>query len=491
MIVRICRGLDGIPLAIELAAARTNSLSVEEINDCLVQRFSLLSGGSRTGSHRHRTLTALIDWSHDLLSIREKALFRRVSVFAGGWSLESAQRVCAGSGIEASETREVLSALVEKSLVIMEPGEEGRSRYRLLETVREYARERVIAAGEECELRARHLDYFFSLAEEADAHRDDKEHKERWLARLKIEHQNLLVGLDWCKSRPERAEAGLRLATSMASFWTMNGLLTEGRACLDDALAHGKNVSPCVRARALHENALLAWHKQDLPTAAFNAEESLRLRRALGDASVLAETLGAAGMVARDMHDFDRARVFFEEALAIHRVREDRYGIAGAFHALGVTAHMQGDLRTARTLYEDGLAIRRERGGITMGYSLGCLCWLHCDIGDYAASRSHHLEALSIFRAHDFDFGIAWCLELHAGLSVVRGQWEKGAILYGAAEALASRLELSMPLTITEGYFALVKAARAELGEEVFAAAWSKGLAMRRDESISFSLDDS
>ena len=336
-VAQICRRLDGIPLALELAAARVRSLSVEQINERLDDRFRLLTGGSRTALPRQQTLRALIDWSYDLLDARGKTLLARLSVFAGGWSLEAAESVCAADGAEDWEVLDLLSGLVNKSLVVYD--EEEGSRYRLLETVRQYASEILGASEAAANSRARHRDYFLSLAEEAEPLLNGPE-QASWLSRLEREHDNLRAALSWCEAEawPEQgsesegggtdsAAAWLRLCVALGRFWEVRGHYGEGRLWLKRVLqrTEGRPIS-VMRARALNWAGTLAWRQGGFGTARALFEESLSGFRQIGDKKGAANALNNLGNVVHHQGDYDAARAFFEESLSLHRQIEDRRG---------------------------------------------------------------------------------------------------------------------------------------------------------------------
>ena len=279
-LVSICHRLDGIPLAIELAAARVRSLSVEEINRKLDQRFRLLTGGSRTALPRQQTLRSLIDWSYDLLNASEKLLLQRVSVFAGGWTMEAAECVCIGAGVENAEVLDLMTSLADKSLVLAEEGD-GQMRYRLLETVRQYAREKLIESGNGEALRERHRDYFLALAKQAQPKMMGIEHA-TWLRRLEDEHENLRAALDWSQME-ERSDAGLQLCAALHRFWWARGYLSEGREWCIRALGKaGAEAQTQERADALNVAGVLAYHQGDYPAARASDEESLADSAAIG-----------------------------------------------------------------------------------------------------------------------------------------------------------------------------------------------------------------
>src|SRR5258705_4205762 len=277
----ICYHLDGIPLAIELAAPRLRSMSVDELSGRLDQRFALLTDGSRAALPRHRTLRSTIDWSYDLLTEREQAMLRRVAVFAGGWTLASAEQVCAGDGIDASDIIEQLTPLVDKSLVVTDE-RAGATRYRMLQTVRQYALDRLRESGEETRWRASHLAYFVALAEEAGPKLRSAE-QAQWLRRLEEEHENLRAALEWSLVEAG-SKGGLRLCGALGRFWWTRGHFTEGRQWCTRVLGKpGAEERTQERASVLNAAGVLSYHQGDYPAARALQEESLAICRELGD----------------------------------------------------------------------------------------------------------------------------------------------------------------------------------------------------------------
>ncbi|MEO8346217.1 MAG: tetratricopeptide repeat protein [Betaproteobacteria bacterium] len=406
----ICHRLDGIPLAIELAAARIRSMSTEEVNQRLDQRFRLLTGGSRTALPRQQTLRALIDWSYDLLSAAEQVLFRRLAVFAGSWTLEAAEHVCNGDGerppprgaeqvrIDASDVLDLVASLTDKSLVVNEE-QSGATRYRLMETVRQYARDRLREEGDEAQYRERHLAHFLALAELAEQNLIGAEQK-AWLCRVDAEHDNLRAALAWSSTPGGDVAAGLRLAAAIYWFWLVRGHCSEGRDWLSSLLAAGRmDQAPAIRAKALHGAGGLAWQQGDFPAARAMFEASLIIRRELGDRRGIAATLNNLGNVACSQADYPRARALGEESLALLRELGNRSGVAASLSNLGNVAADQGDYAAARVLHEESLAIHRELGdlgGIAIQLNnVGVLTAHQCD---YGAARAFHEECLTIGR---------------------------------------------------------------------------------------------
>jgi len=434
---RVVHRLDGIPLAIELAAARVKVLSVEQIAARLDDRFRLLTAGARTGLPHHQTLQAAIDWSHDLLGEAERILFRRLSVFAGGFSLTAAEEVCAGGGIDALDVLDLLARLVDKSLVMTE-ARDGDVRYRMLETIREYGRARLLTAAEEPEVRERHLRWHVGLAEDAEAKLQGPD-QTIWLDRLEQGLDDLRAALDWALAGSPDGESGLRLAGALHRFWTRRGYLSEGRERVDAVLARAAAGPTALRAKVLQAAAALALEQGDSLRSAALAEEALALARAVDDTQLvclclnllgvlarnrgdyeqagqflgeserlgrlhghtlaLAETLNALGVTARRQRDNERARVWIEHSLALWRELGDKWGLAAALGHLGVIARNQGDYARARALHDESLALRRELGDRRyVAVAINSLATVVYDQGDYERARALFEESLAQFQ---------------------------------------------------------------------------------------------
>jgi non-specific serine/threonine protein kinase len=300
-VVEICRRLDGIPLAIELAAARLNVLSVDQISVRLNDRFRLLTGGSRTAVARQRTLEATIDWSYDLLSETERTVLCRLSVFPGGWTLEAAEDVCAGDGIDQDTMLELLSHLVDKSLIIVDAEAGGERRYHFLETVRQYGRERLVRSGDAERVRDRHLSFFSELVRRAEPELQ-KADQVSWLNRLQREYDNVRSALDWCL---ERSDTGLELAAALTWFWIKRGYFAEGRQWLERALLATES-SGRLRAKALNSLSCMAVFQADYATTLTRADESIAIGRKSGDLRSTAHSLFLQGVVAVQRGDLEQ-----------------------------------------------------------------------------------------------------------------------------------------------------------------------------------------
>jgi non-specific serine/threonine protein kinase len=527
VVAAICARLDGIPLAIELAAVRVSSLPVEAIAERLDQRFRLLTGGPRDALPRQQTLRAALDWSHDLLTAPEQVLLRRLSVFAGGWTLAAAEAVCAGDGIEAWEILDLLDGLVNKSLVLLEDGAE-EARYRLLETVRQYGWERLAASSEEAAVGDRHLAWCVTLAEEAASQLRGSE-QGAWLARLEREHDNLRAALAWTRQQGV-GELGLRLAGALWHFWRMRGYFSEGRDWLEAALAdHDQGLSP-QRATALHGAATLANVQSDYGRAAALHGEALALRRALGDVQGIAASLNGLGSVASSQSQYGQASVLFkeaetlwralgdnrgvaislvnlgkmasfqgeyeravnltEEALALARTLGDTSAIAASLINLAMVAYLRGDHGRAITLLEERLALQRALGN-TLGIAssltnLGRVTYARTAYGQAAALLKQGLQLSHVVGAKDM---VAAGLEILAWTNSTSGQPQRAAQLGGAAEALQQALGLSLPPDWPGDRDRALRATRAALGEEAFAAAWAEGRALPLEAAIALALE--
>jgi predicted ATPase/class 3 adenylate cyclase len=526
-VASICCRLDGIPLAIELAAARLRSLSVEEIHRKLNQRFQLLTGGSRVALPRQRTLQALIDWSYDLLDDTEKKLFARLSVFAGGWTLEAASHVCSEAPI-TNDVVYVLIRLIEQSLVV---AEEDGDRYRMLETVRQYAQDRLLENGEGERWRDRHLAYFLALAEEAEPKLNGIQQR-NWLERLEMEHDNLRSALTWSAEGAD-AVSGMRLASACWRFWLIRGYAGEGLGWLSGILASeparqttahrakallaagtmAKTICDFSKARTLYEEALsisrelgvqhrvaaalgnlgmVACEQGDYLAARAWHEQSLAIWRELGDRLGIARDLIALGNVIYAQGDEPAARSLYEQSLSIERELGDQRGTAVVLHALGMVAHYRNDYPAARSLHEEALAIRRElgdRGGIAD--SLNNLGMVTFEQGDYPSSRALLAESLALWRDLADRRGMAASMDALAGLAFALGRPEPGARLCGQAARL--REEIGSPLSPPERlpHDRRIASARASFGNDVaFDLAWQQGNAMTLEQAIKYALQD-
>jgi predicted ATPase/class 3 adenylate cyclase len=523
-VVQICSRLDGIPLAIELAAARVRALTAEQIAARLDDRFRLLTGGSRTALPRQQTLRALIDWSHDLLSVPEQILLRRLSVFVDGWTLEAAAAVCACgarvkcevSSVKRDDIRpefstlntqhstlplaegdvlDLLLQLVNKSLVLVEEQAEA-VRYRLLDTIRQYARDKLLESGEAAALRERQWEWFVALAERADGelHRAQQA---AWLERLETEYENLRAALEW--SVEGDGERALRMAAALWRFWLMHGHLSEGRGWLERVIAGGEHATRAF-ASVLHGAGALACQQEDLRAAGALLERSVALWRALGDSREVASSLVWLGRVPLGAREHAAARALFEESLRLFRKTGDEGGVARSLNNLGEVARDEGDYLRAATLYAESLELGRQTGHQGM-----VAISLH-NLGQVALHREQYSEAGNLFRESLRLFqelgdkraigaclaGLAAvCLGLASGESDAPGaRVYRAARLLGAARALLEAIGAPLPPVDRAAYERCVEVVRARLGDEQFAVAWGDGQRLTVEGAVVEALGD-
>jgi non-specific serine/threonine protein kinase len=435
VIANLCRRLDGIPLAIELAAARASALSVEEINDRLDRGLDFLMGGSRAALPRQQTLRALIDWSYDLLSAEERTLLRRLSVFAGGFTLHSAEPIVASGEIDRHRVLDLVTSLADKSLVTPEISE-GETRYRLLETIRQYARDRLDEGGESESVRTRHQAFFLALAEEAAAHLSGPD-QGAWLDRLEEEHDNLRAALD-----SGSAETALRMVAALWQFWDMRGYLGEGLKRVTRVLAAPQVQAPtAARARALRGAGALTRSLGDFAAARSWHERSLEICRELGDAGCTASALYNIANIAHHQGDDTAARTMFEESLAIHRERGETQAASWSLFGLGDIAYGQGDYTRARSLYEETVAIRRESGDSQgVAWALNNLANVALAQGEIATARNLFEECLAIQREVASRQGVAWALLGLGSVADKQGDYPRARSSYGESLSIVREL---------------------------------------------------
>jgi predicted ATPase/class 3 adenylate cyclase len=488
-VVEVCHRLDGIPLAIELAAARVKALPVEQLATRLDDRFRLLTGGSRTALPRQQTLRALIDWSYDLLSGEERTMLRRLSVFAGGCTLAAAEAVGAGEAIEEWAVLDLLTGLVEKSLVLYEE-QQGEGRYRLLETVRQYARDRLLESGEGEAARDRHLQFSVKLAEEAEPWLRKAE-QPQWLDLLETEHDNLRVALEW--SQGEGWEAGLRLAADLMWFWFYRNHWREGRRQLEGVLTHPEAISSrSTYARALSRLCLLLYALGDYEALRPRLDESIALARELDDTWHLVFLLFVVGLEASPRGDTEKATAAWLEGLALARKLGDPWLLAQALVGQGLRALYAGEYDEAATTLEEAARLAKEAGDRWLiALTLANLASVLVTRGEYEQAGPVLAESITLFLKSGERGVLAACLEITAGVYAARQQPERAARLLGAAEV--RREATGYPVEASERflYERHVAAARSQLSAEAFASAWAEGRAMAFDDAIALALEES
>ncbi len=525
-VLDICRRLEGIPLAIELAAARASALPPEQIAARLGNSLGLLTGGGRLTAPRHKTLRGVFDWSYELLGEAERGLFARLSVFAGGWDLSAAEAVGAVGERERAEILDLLSHLVDKSLVLAEPGGSGTVRYRLLEPVRQYAREKLEERGEADDTSLRHATFFLALAEQAEPELTGHQQTE-WLQRLETEHDNLRAALSWTLEHNE-PELAARLAGALWRFWYTRGHVTEGRRWLERALSDPEAVWVSARAKALRGAGVLAYAQADGEQAVSSLEESVTVYREIEDKQGLAGALGNLGVVVTVRGDYERARALHEESLVLSRGIGSRGGIALSVSNLGEVAYYQGDYEAAKAYWEEALHLGREARNLSFGVTLNNLGGVVTILGDYERAAAVYEEAVALFRELGAKYGLApslqnlarlrlwrrdyeqaatllresigiaretgdqattaYCLERFAELAAAEERFDRAARLFGAADALREASGLPLSTADVASLEPVLDAARAQLDESTWERVWTAGRDMPLEQAIEYAL---
>jgi predicted ATPase/class 3 adenylate cyclase len=487
-VASVCARLEGVPLAIELAAARVGSMSLDAIAQRLDDRFRLLTSGARDLPSRHRTLRAMLDWSWELLAEEERTLLQRLSVFGGGWTLEAAETVCADHEQDAWNVLDLLDGLVNKSLVGMEERGEG-TRYGMLETVRQYARERLAASSEEAAAQDRHLAWCLALAEQEDAAKSGPE-QGVWLDRLEQEHDNGRAALDWALQAQHAPEAGLRLALALWWFWWARGHLSEGRRYLEAAVGSGDTVPVELRARALTMLGHLATAQGDSEHAAAAYEESLTRHRDLGNRRGMADALTSLGLVALDRGDLDRALALLEENLLLRRELGEAEPIANSLINLGLVYQMGGTYAHASALYEESLVLYRQLGD-TSGIAA-----VLANMGEMALAQGNHQHAttllgqsLTLFGEIGHRRGIIATVENLGAVAAAQGEGMRAARLLGAADGLRESIGSVRPPVEHTAYDKALGLVRSAISEHALTAAWAEGRAMTVETVTAYALN--
>lgn len=487
-IAQICWRLDGIALAIELAAARTRVLTLQQIVERLDDRFHLLTTGSRTAVPRQQTLRSLIDWSHDLLSEAERVLFRRLSVFARGRTLDSIEAVCSDGVLEAWELVDLLTQLVDKSLVYVEKAPASGARYYMLESIWDYANEKLVAAGEADTFRSRHLDYFAGYAEKISPQLRGPQQKE-WLQRAEDDDMNLRFGIETSEELPGEAPKGLRLMTATQRFVEVRGLFKEAREHFAKLLTHPDAATrDLLRARALAAAGRHAWLADDMPATLALHTEALEIFRELGDNRGAAQALADLGFHALDARDTARAKALLDEAAALAMPLNDPRLTAHIQHIRGVMAAGEGDFARAFELEEESLAHYQQIGDawldIIVRWNVGVTATV---LGRFADARSHLAKCLRGGLDLGNRWGISYPLEAMATLAVAERQYDRAARLFGAAEAQRSRSAL-MPQAADHPAMRAVLSAATDFHGPAIENARREGHALGLDATVALAL---
>lgn len=488
----ICRRLDGIPLAIELAASRAKSLSLERIAGLLDDRFRLLTAGSRTALPRQQTLRATIEWSHELLEPPERILLRRVSVFAGGWTLEAAEAVCADDELPVWEVLDGLMRLVEKSLVVYDSDVDSDSddaRYRLLESVREYAAERLEPA-EGAAVLERHAEHYASLVISSEDAILGPE-QARWLRILEQEHDNVRTALRFYRGRPDLCERALSLVGAIGRFWTVRGYLIEGRGWIESLLACAPPALTVVRATAWRTAGQIAYWQGDSDAGRRFGEESLSICRELGDRDGEIKSLFRLGFACLSECELSSARGYFEEALRLGREMNHPTGIPHLLNAVGEVAFAEGALTEARAQFDEALVgFRAQADGRSIASVLKNLASVAREERDHGTAFRYLAEGLKIRNELNNLPGVAATLESFAVLAGAQERHARAAVLLASAQAL-HRSYGSRPEPLEAPRIEAVReAAIGALGHEAFDPYWHEGTAAPVEDAIDLALRD-
>lgn len=483
-IAEICRRLDGIPLAIELAAARVRILTVEHLAARLDDRFHLLTSGSRTAPARHQTLHATLDWSYALLSEAEQNLLRRLSVFAGGWSLDAVEEVCADEALPRSEILDTLARLVDKSLVVVQD-QHGVLRYRFLETIRQFARERLMQAGEYETVRVPHQRFFLRMAEQAEPLLFAPQQAE-WFERLDMENDNFRAALEWTLEKHD-AEAALRWVGALWFFWFIRDHYREGQARIDQALAEpGAAMASPVRARALNASGFMAWIRGDYARARILLEEAYAIARQCEDRMEIAMSTRNLGLVSSWEGDYATAGVLLEKSVALWRELGNKPQTGWALPFLADVVLYQGDVPRAQALYEESAALMRsQEDKIVLAYPLRRMAYLAVRAGEYETAIAYCRESLALNTQVGDKRGMLACLAGFAAIYVAQGQWVEAARLFATVQAQLESIGITLYPADQMEYDSKLAYVRDQLPAHTFEAAWRKGKNISLEDAIS------
>lgn len=540
-VAAICVQLDGLPLAIELAAARTKLLNPQALLTRLVHRFRLLTGGAHDLPHRHQTLKNALDWSYDLIQPPEQQVFARLAIFIGGWRLEAAEYV-AGEGASGAALLDAQTMLLNQSLLRHETTADGEQRLMMLETLREYALERLTERGDVAATQQKHAHYFVSLAEAVEPELIGSE-QSTWFARLEEEHENLRAALHWAH---QTGACGweLRLAAALWRFWYEHGHLAEGRRWLEQALASSAlseaddgQVQASYRAKALNGIGVIAWRQGDTRQAMVWLEASLALHEQSGDKRGVAQTLSNLGILAGERGDYEQAVVLYEQSLALHRTMDNTWGVAALLLNLGNLAIEQGDYERAVGLHEEALALNRHiNDAVGLALSMNNLGVALMMQGSHVRAASLYEESLSLHRELGDKLGMAYALSNLGSVALKQGDGPHATVLFREslilshamgnrlcmAECLAGlamvtgmhaphtgaegakrvirlcavvatlRATINAPLSSADQreFDTMLAAAQKELSNRLYTTVWTEGQAMPLELAITYALKE-
>jgi predicted ATPase/DNA-binding NarL/FixJ family response regulator len=477
----VCRALDGIPLAVELAAVRLRSLSPGQILSRLGSRFQLLSGGGPASQPHHRTLQAALEWSYDLLSGEEQAMWRRMSVFAGSFDLDAAEAVCA-----AGRVADLVDALVAKSILVREG--QGTARYRLLDTLAEFGLAKLRGRGNERRLRLRHRAWYAGLAARQEAFGPGRA---GWIAALDADHENLRAALRFCVSEPGEAAAGAQLACDLWRYWETHGHLTEGRRVLATLLGQLDYSAPA-RPRALWIAGYLAELQGDIREARVLLDAAIAAAKSVDDAETIAYASTYLGFVLYSLGDTAGGQKVTETALRVHQDASDQTGAAQALMAIGYMHLYSGEPRAAADRFAECARVCQSGGNLWYQtyaqWGLATTRWL---LGDRDGAAALASAALSTMRDLDDSIGVALCLDTLSWAAAGKRQAVRALTLLSAVDAAWSAIQIGLPNTLREQHNAAIATARAAASESACLAATEKGTAMSQAEAIAFALGES
>ena len=529
-VAQICHRLDGIPLAIELAAAYVNMFSVEQLAARLNESFNLLTGGSRTALPRQQTICASIEWSWNLLSDSERILLRNLSVFAGDWALGAAESVCSSNDIESDQILNLMTELVSKSLVVANQDTGHDTRYHLLEIVRQYTYEKIKEAKEESAIRNRHLDFFVTFAEDVEPRLKGAQ-LSVWLNRLETDRDNLRAALDWALSTGD-LEKQARLASALARFWVIRGPMMEGRRWLESVFSHSEDLPPSIRGRTYLATGLLAFNQGEYMAALPLLEHSLSLARELNDGQLIAESLRMLGITIHNLGDSVKSRELLTEGLTIFRKLGEQWGVGWSLLYLALVAKNEGDLPSAYTLLDESLKVFRQLDEKrSIAWSLIQLATIAYKQQDYMKTEVFSRESLALFdelgdkrgidqtlrlqgntarkqdeleRASSLfaqslnlnhqqgdQEGIELCLVAIAELAYVQNNFVRAAQLIGWTDALREKFSGDRLSTEQDDVDLNIAAIIKKIGNAAYEEAYNAGRTMTMDEAVTYALAES
>jgi len=484
-VLRLCRRLDGIPLALELAAVRLDSLSLDQLNQALDRELQILSEGNRAAAPRQQTLEATIDWSYGLLTEPERRLWAELSVFAGGFDEEGAVKVCSGPGLPAEQIVPLLAKLVEKSILKRDVAAQP-TRYMLLETLRQYGLQKLRELGDESEMQRRHRDWILELAEAAGAW----DHRQATMFdRIYLERDNLWAALDFCMRHPEEAGRGIEICRNLYIYWFVRGPLSDARRVLA-SLCERTAEDSLARGEAFWVGATLAVVQNDVDAAAQRLNESLRIGRLVGSLEIVGWSMVYLGVIAWAQGKLEEAGAHLEAALELARPTSRAIVLAGLNMQVSL-ALSRGQLDRVVDLGEEAMTLSRETGELWVrGWLLNSLSQAHWQQGESHLAEELAREAVATKHALHDEGGLAILVESLAMMAVERGAAERAAILLGCAEHLRESVVAPVFGPYQAQHENSVSSARQQLGDAAYRSAFERGKAMTVDEGVAYARNE-